>query len=245
MTLFSLAHASRCLGIDTKTLHRWLTEAHLPLHPHPQDARKHAITLAQLEQLAHLHQRSLPFASSPSPLPSELLLLPTLTQQLDALQAHLIALQQQVADLTLLLRQPPPTPSQPASTQASSKARSTTKPRATFPKKPAKPVPVIPRVEYTPEGRYVILCPKQGLLPFAPDSPEWFAWVRKQDSFRFVGKQGHFSAHHEWRVPHGAWRAHRHLRNHVRTVRLAPNQELTIAVLEQAAQQFQDLLSLH
>jgi hypothetical protein len=62
-----------------------------------------------------------------------------------------------------------------------------------------------------------------------------FAWVAKQTSFRFVGKQGHFTAHHEWRVPKGAWRAHRHIRNHVSIQRLAPNHELTIAVLEQAA----------
>jgi hypothetical protein len=85
----------------------------------------------------------------------------------------------------------------------------------------------------------VVICPKRGLLPFEPDTPEWFAWVAKQSSFRFVGKQGHFSAHHECLVPKGAWRAHRQIRNHSYTVRLAPNQELTIAVLEQAAQTLQ------
>ena len=73
------------------------------------------------------------------------------------------------------------------------------------------------------------------MLPFEPDTPEWFAWVAEQASFRFVGKLGHFTAHHEWRVPKGAWRAHRQIRNHSYNVRLAPNQELTIAVLEQAA----------
>ena len=56
-----------------------------------------------------------------------------------------------------------------------------------------------------------------------------------QDSFRFVGKWGHFTAHHEWRVPKGAWRAHRHIRNRGYTLRLAPTQELTIAVLEHVA----------
>ena len=39
-------------------------------------------------------------------------------------------------------------------------------------------------------GRYVVICPKKGLLPLEPDTPEWFAWVAKQDSFRFVGKVG-------------------------------------------------------
>jgi hypothetical protein len=81
----------------------------------------------------------------------------------------------------------------------------------------------------------VVICPKQGLLPFEPDTPEWFAWVAEQSSFRFVGKAGSFSAHHEWRVPRGAWRAHRHIRNLGYHLRLAPPQELTIAVLEQAA----------
>ena len=98
---------------------------------------------------------------------------------------------------------------------------------------------VIPRVEYGEQGHYVVICHKKGLLPLEPDTDEWFAWVREQDSFRFVGKLGHFTAQHEWRVPKGAWRAHRKIRNHTSIQRLAPNQELTIAVLEQAAQVLQ------
>src|SRR5207247_327917 len=39
--------------------------------------------------------------------------------------------------------------------------------------------------------------------------------------------------------PKGAWRAHRQIRNHSYTLRLAPNQELTMAVLEQAAEALQ------
>ena len=110
---------------------------------------------------------------------------------------------------------------------------------ATAAKPPRKPVHVIPRVEYGQGGRYVVICPKYGLLPFEPDTPEWLAWVAKQEAFRFVGKSGHFTAHHEWHVPKGAWRAHRQIRNHSYTLRLAPNHELTIAVLEQAAQALQ------
>jgi hypothetical protein len=72
-----------------------------------------------------------------------------------------------------------------------------------------------------------------------PDTEEWFAWLRGHDSFRFVGRAGHFSAHHEWRVKKGAWRAHRHIRNHSYVLYLAPNHELTIAVLEQAAEALQ------
>lgn len=103
---------------------------------------------------------------------------------------------------------------------------------------------VIARVEYAAEsGRSVVTCPKHGVLPFEPDTPGWFAWVKDQDSFRFVGKWGFFTAHHEWRVPKGAWRAHRKIRNHLYVQRLAPNHELTIAVLEQAAAALQAHLS--
>ena len=89
----------------------------------------------------------------------------------------------------------------------------------------------------------MLLCPKQGVLPFEPDTPEWFAWVAKQESFRFVGILGSFTAHHEWRVPKGAWRAHRHIRNQSYTVRLAPSAALTIAVLEEAAAKLQARLN--
>ena len=126
-------------------------------------------------------------------------------------------------------RSPKPTSSAPRSRLAASAATKT----------PPKPVHVIPRVEYGDEGHYVVICPKHGLLPFEPETQEWFAWLAEQSSFRFVGQRGYFTAHHEWRVKQGAWRAHRHLRNHSYTLRLAPAHELTIAVLEQAAEALQ------
>ena len=85
-------------------------------------------------------------------------------------------------------------------------------------------------LKYREDGRYVVMCPKKGVLSLEPDTAEWFAWVKQQVSFRFVGKAGHFPAHHEWKRPKGAWRAHRQIRNHSDTVRLARNHELTIAV---------------
>jgi hypothetical protein len=36
---------------------------------------------------------------------------------------------------------------------------------------------VLPRVEYGAQGKYVVICPQQGLLEFSPDSPEWFTWL--------------------------------------------------------------------
>lgn len=252
MTFLSLAQASRRLGIDAKTLRRWLADAQLPLHSHPHDGRKKGVSSEQLPLLARLHQRSLaplpqeppaPVAGEGPPLPAALLGLP---EQLSTLQAQISALQQQVAVLTRLLEQHGPEPATSlAPTQQSRPAKRPPKPTPLAPharpevKPPSKPTHVLPRVEYGPEARYVVTCPKQGLLSIEPDTPEWFAWLAAQSSFRFVGKGGRLTAHHEWRVPRGAWRAHRHIRNHSYTLRLAPTQELTMAVLEQAAETLQ------
>jgi DNA-binding transcriptional MerR regulator len=256
MTFVSLAQAARRLGIDVKTLRRWLAEAQLPLHSHLRDGRKKGVSSQHLELLARLHHRSLtplppeplaPEALELPPLPAALLALP---ERLDALQAQLATVQQQVADLTSLLKPqlhqltsplapaPQPGVAKRSPKPASSAPRSRRAASATA-KTPPKPAHVIPRVEYGHQGRYVVICPKHGLLPLEPDTPEWFAWVAKQSSFRFVGRSGHLTAHHEWRVKRGAWRAHRKIRNHGYTLRLAPTQDLTIAVLEQAAEALQ------
>jgi transposase-like protein len=252
MTFVSVADACRRLGIDAKTLRRWLADAQLPLHSHPCDGRKKGVSSEHLELLARLHHRSLtPLPSEPSepsalelpPLPATLLALP---EQMGALQAQLSALQQQVAALTHLLQQhtqPPACPAAPVQ-QAKKTKRPPPAPRShpaasAVAQPPRKPAHVIPRVESGPDGRYVVICPKQGLLAFEPDSPAWFAWLARQSSFRFVGRCGHLTAHHEWRVPRGAWRAHRQIRNHTYTLRLAPTHDLTMAVLEQAAEALQ------
>jgi hypothetical protein len=256
MTFVSLAQATHQLGIDVKTLHRWLCDAQLALQCHPDDGRKKGVNSEHLHLLARLHQRSLvpqseESAASEALAPPELsAVLLAMPEQLAALQAQISALQHQVADLTRLMLQPKPdlalplTPTKPSSpvkqrakpTRSASSSRSVA---SASTKTPPKPIHVIARVEYDKQGRYVVICPKGGLLPLRPDTPEWFAWLAKQEAFRFVGKSGHFTAHHEWRVPKGAWRAHRHVRNHSYTLRLAPTHELTIAVLEQAAQALQ------
>jgi hypothetical protein len=252
MTFVSVAQASRRLGIDAKTLRRWLTDAPLPLQSHPHDGRKKGVSSDHLHVLARLHQRSLtplpegPPVSLPGGMPELSVALLALPERFDVLQAQIAALQQQVADLTRLMTQHEPEPAIPlAPLQQSRTAKRPPKPTSPAPrscpaaKPPSKPPRVLPRVECGREGRYIVICPKQGLLSLEPDTPEWFAWVATQSSFRFVGKLGRFTAHHEWRVPKGAWRAHRHLRNHSYTLRLAPSQELTIAVLEQAAEALQ------
>lgn len=252
MIFVSLTDASQRLGIDAKTVHRWLNAAQLSLQSHPSDGRKQGVSEEQLQMLARLHQRHLAggeeadTAQLPGPIPTLPDALLALPEQLAVMQAELVTLHQHVAALTRLLTEPkPPLPSSKSHSTVKQKAPPTRTALAgtAKTKKPAKPVHVIPRVEYSEEGRYVVICPKSGLLPFEPDTEEWFAWVREQESFRFVGKGGYFTAHHWWRVPRGAWRAHRHIRNRVHSLRLAPNHELTIAVLEQAAEALQALLT--
>jgi hypothetical protein len=249
MTFVSVAQATRSLGIDAKTLHRWLADAQLPLHCHPHDGRKKGMSEEHLQVLARLHQRRLASSeeAGPAQLPCQIPALPadllSLPEQLAAMQAQLVTVQQQVTALTRLLQQHCQEPVIPAASTQSARrpSKSASPPPRARPaaKLPRKPVHVIPRVEYGDEGHYVVICPKHGVLPFEPDTPEWFAWVAEQSSFRFVGKGGSFSAHHEWRVPRGAWRAHRHIRNHGYHLRLVPSQELTMAVLEQAAEALQ------
>jgi hypothetical protein len=253
MIVVSFAEACRRLSIDAKTLHRWLAEAELSLPCHPCDGRKKGVNEEHLQVLARLHHRRLAGGEQEGAtqqacqiplLPADLLALP---EQLSAMQAQLAVLQQQVAALTRLVTLHGPEPALPlVPTKSTSTAKREAQPTRSAPRSrlaasatakapPKSPVHVIPRVEYGEQGRYVVICPKKGLLPLEPDTEEWFAWVAEQDSFRFVGKWGYFTAHHEWRVPKGAWRAHRHIRNRVYIQRLAPNHELTIVVLEQAA----------
>jgi hypothetical protein len=249
MTFLSVADACRHLGIDPKTLRRWLTHAHLSLQPHPGDGRKHGLREDHLRLLAHLHRRALPtlppeppapVSAARPPLPAELFALPA---TLGTLQAQLTAVQRQVAELTHLLQQHahPPAPAQQARSakrtpQPAPTAPSSRRPASAATTPPRKPVHVLPRVEWGGAGHYVLICPKLGLLALEPESPAWFSWLATQSAFRFVGRHGRFTAHHEVeRVPHGAWRAHRHIRNHSYNLRLGLTQDLTVAVLEQAA----------
>lgn len=238
MTVYALADGCRLLDIDPKTLHRWLAQAHLPLQPHPRDGRKTALSSEHLHQLACLHHRALPAAPLwPAPqtsaaLPPALLALP---EQLADLHVQLSSLQQQVAALTHLLHPQAQPPARPASVAAPARAAVSTKLTP-----PTKPAHVIPLVEATGEGSYVVLCPKQGRLALQLDTPSWFAWLDTQAAFRFVGTHGRMTVHREIeRLPHAAWRAHRKLRNHTHNLHLGQTQELTAAVLEQAAATFE------
>ena len=256
MTLIALTHCCHLLGIDGKTLRRWLAQAQLPVQAFPDDARCKGLARDHLLVLARAHHRSLADLSEawPAPAPTasaetspelcaELL---TVLQTLSALPAQLAALQRQLADLTALVQSPPQASvsiphaqqkaarrSAPAPTKALARARPSASSRM---KRPEPPAQVLPLIEYGVQGRYVTICPTHGLLLLEPDTPEWFAWLATLSSFRFVGKGGRLTAHREVeRLPRAAWRAHRSMRSHTYNLHLGSTASLTIATLEQAA----------
>jgi hypothetical protein len=250
MSLLSLADGCRQLGIDAKTLRRWLASAPFTVQPHPHDARRMGLTQEQLRWLASAHHRSLPMlpqgssqsapvpAAQAAPVPDDLY---EVFVALRGLPAQVAALQEQVADLTSHLSHCwEPAPTARSRTGVTTKAvtnhrGSGSQSKSRQPQRPAK-AQVVALVEYAGEGHYVVMSPKGGLLPFEPESPSWFAWLSTCVSFRFVGKLGPLTAHREIeRVRKGTWRAHRNIRNHTYNVHLGVTEELTIATLEQAA----------
>ncbi len=134
MTAIPQMECCTMLGIDPKTLRNWLRHAHLQFVAHPTDARLKCLTPEQVQQLATLHARPIapraaasaalrheatPLASTLSPSSSRQ---PNETRLADApaacseearlrtavrgLETKVIALQEQVAQLTLeLLRE--------------------------------------------------------------------------------------------------------------------------------------------
>jgi hypothetical protein len=254
MTHISLADCCRLLTIDPKTLRRWLDLAHVPLLAHPTDARIKVISAEHLRQVATAHRRMLadfpeaalppvPASQPPEPLPLSCELIDAL-QTLPQLSAQIVILQQRLAQFTQFLHPVPvsASPSQeepvamggePAPVPATPRSPSATSSSA---KRLREPAHVLPLVEYGMHGSYVTICPEHGLLPFGPDSPDWFAWLAAHSSFRFVGQSGRLTAHRELkRVPGGTWRAHRQIRNHTYSIHLGSAEVLTVAVLEQAA----------
>ncbi len=245
MTLIALTECCRLLGIDGKTLRRWLAQAQLPVQAHPSDARCKGLTSDQLLLLASAHHRSLtglpperPAPAPTAPPPAS----PELSAELRALPAQIAAVQQQLADLTALVQQQPrpsaPTPSRhPSTARVASPTPAKARPAASSRAKPPGPsVQVLPLIEYGVQGTYAVICPTRGLLAFEPETPAWFAWLETLSSFRFVGHQGRFTAHREVeRLPRAAWRAHRSIRSHTYNLRLGSTESLTIATLEQAA----------
>ena len=100
---------------------------------------------------------------------------------------------------------------------------------------------VIPLIEYGPQGCYVLVCPQEGDLSFAPDSAEWFDWLASLSSFRFIGPQGRFTAYRDSERGQRtrSWRAHRYFHGRNYKHHLGTTDHLTIAHLEQVAAKLQ------
>jgi len=186
--------------------------------------------------------------------------LTSLTGQLVSLQTQVAMLQNQLALLTEQLQkeqewrisqamalQDKSRESSPDKSRESSsdKSREKESARAGANIDRRKPSHVLPLVEYGGvQGKYVVVCPEQGLLAFEPDTPSWFAWLSTLSSFRFVGASGHLTVHRDAQCnPRWSWRATRSIRSRSHSLHLTRTELLTIAVLEQAAASLQSHLN--
>jgi hypothetical protein len=270
MTLLPLKQGCALLGIDPKTLRHWMQQANLSLHPHPSDARIKCVTSEQIEQLAVLHRRPVAMPAEaclpllpekPSPQAE-----PDLLCRLAQLESQVALLQQQLAGLVLELLQERTgryeqrlhtletriqLPSQhdrsvsalpPAREQRSQPDKPLKTPRV-HPMK-GRPRAILPLIEYTADGTYIVICPELGELALIPDSPEWFAWLETISSLRFLGQQGRWSAYRDKRRPAHGWFAYRRMNGHQYVHALGSSHELTIARFEQMAATFQSSITI-
>jgi len=101
---------------------------------------------------------------------------------------------------------------------------------------------VLPLIEYGAAGTYVVICPQDGELVLTPDSPAWFDWLATLASFRFVGKQGRFTAYRKGRMSR-RWSAYRTIHQHDYQHYLGTTDHLTIDCLEQMAAKLQSYMA--
>lgn len=252
MTSLAFMECCQRLSVTPKTLHQWLAQAEMVLHPHPTDARITCLTSEQLQLIATLHGRVLqpsgnPFVGGESG-PSETTDA-DLCARLTQLEAQVATLQTQLTDLALQLlkerkqqteqrlqhlegqcslhRVPPLLPQEPLVLPFEQ-----TIPPFACPS-PKRGKTMVPLIEYGARGQYVLICPNEGELHLIPDSPEWFAWLKTLNSFRFVGQQGRLSASRNRGRP--CWMAYRRIHGHCYNYGLGNTKRLTIAHLEQMA----------
>ncbi len=173
------------------------------------------LAFAQATPLAATPEHPRAWACSPSS--SEQAPEGDLQQKLTHLQTQVATLQEQVTQLALSvlqerewrreerLRHPEATLPTEATTPVARRARpgsnesrlndpapkqaaadtSTTRPHARS--------RALPLIEYAADGRYLAICPTQGVLSLTPDSPEWFDWLASLTAFTFQGVNGRFS----------------------------------------------------
>lgn len=101
---------------------------------------------------------------------------------------------------------------------------------------------VLPLIEYGAAGTYVVICPQDGERLLIPDSSAWFDWLATLSSFRFVGKQGRFTAYRKGRMSR-RWSAYRTIHQHDYQHYLGTTDHLTIDCLEQMAAKLQSYMA--
>jgi hypothetical protein len=268
MNSLSIVDCCHLLDIDPKTLRQWLAQAQMSLHAHPTDARVKCLTSEQVNLLASLHGRVLqpqpsefaPLEASPKPDeakswgPTAPLADIDLRERLLQMEAQVATLQTQTAYLALQLLRERELRTQECllalETQLTSPLEQALAPLTlSLPSQPEGPFAchptekrtrLIPLIEYTAKGSYVLICPKEGELHITLDSSEWFAWLASLSSFRFVGKFGRFSARRGYnRRPNRGWYAQRaiHQKNYSKYIGVSEN--ITAARLEKVAAHFQ------
>jgi hypothetical protein len=248
MTLLPVADGARLLGIHPKTLRHWLTTAHLPLVPHPTDARIRCVAQEALLEMASLHSRPLSDLSAVATLENDTVAggatasahgapavsLADLLKPLSQLHTQLATVQHHLTGLTLAVLH--------EQTDGAS-ALAPSSPPAPRPASRLLPVEVRARsrvtalIEYDAHGQYVTVCPKLGVLALVPDSPQWFDWLASLTSFRFVGPAGRFSACRASAKGQYTrrWAARRVFHGHDCWHYLGVTDRLTLTSLEQAA----------
>ncbi|HZR41879.1 MAG TPA: hypothetical protein VFB12_17285 [Ktedonobacteraceae bacterium] len=262
-TTFPFTTCCQLLGVDPKTLRHWLTEAGIEPTSGPTDTRKKLLTLEQLYQLALLYRRPItPLADPGADTQPEtaalevreppLVSMPEtqeMMQHLLYLEERLVTVCEHLTHLTVLVSQqwerqmalpPPPEGDQPSpldASQGEAPAQARGPGWRPHPAESRTRARLLPIIEYSAQGSYVIICPTLGELHLLPDSPQWFDWLASLTAFRFVGPSGRLSAYRKSKRGHPtrSWVAYRgaHKRNYMH--HLGTTESLTLTHLEQAA----------
>jgi hypothetical protein len=246
-----------------------LDAASQPLAVSSSDRCTHQVCdLRQIEVLATLHHRPLDESGAdfPSLLPEKLFaqVEPDVLSKLTHLETQVALLQQQMASLALELLQertgritqrlhaleariqPLSQDTRPIpalnSTAHEHRSQPNTPPRV-HPMK-GRPRPILPLIEYTADGTYLVICPQQGELALIPDSPAWFAWLETITSLRFLGQQGRWSAYRDKRRSACCWFAYRRIHGKQYVHALGSPHELTVHRFEQMAATLQSYATI-
>jgi len=94
-------------------------------------------------------------------------------------------------------------------------------------------------IAFTADGCSPVVDPDKGILPLAPDSPQWFAWRASTTPLTFPGRHGSFPATRRLRRGKRvqSWTVSRCLQSRSCTLYAGRTMTLTAARLEGLAQQ--------